>query len=392
MAKSHKRAALGITLVMLMPLLSGCWDRVETNDMAFVLTSSIDLEEDGKYRISYMFPLPGHMGGASGGGGGTSGSKSYYIDSEVGDTLRQATYRLQKRMARQISLSHRRTVIVGEELAKKGIHVLFDAVPRLPENRLTNFLIVTKGKGYELLNAEPKFERFPAEAIRELAKSAQAMPLTVKDVGLSLSFGSDPVVTYMEPKKSQKGKKPSEEIELVGYAQFRRDRMVGVYKDDAADGLMWMRNKLRNQLITLSTNSGKGVSILVMDGKTEIKPYLEGDQVSFRIDLIVVGKIREDLTDEDMNNPELIHKIEKQLGEKVKENVLKSIRQMQKEGTDSSQLGLLVWRKYPYEWRNRLESGWREQFKKASFQVDVYPSITETGLINQNVVKDEVKK
>ncbi|TXK73213.1 Ger(x)C family spore germination protein, partial [Paenibacillus sp. N3.4] len=45
-----------------MSLLTGCWDRTETNDIAFVLTSAIDLEDDGRYRISYMLPLPGSMG------------------------------------------------------------------------------------------------------------------------------------------------------------------------------------------------------------------------------------------------------------------------------------------------------------------------------------------
>ena len=59
---------------------------------------------------------------------------------------------------------------------RTGIGILFDVLPRSPENRMTSFLVVTKGKGYDLLNAEPKFERFPAEVIRELAKSRQSMP------------------------------------------------------------------------------------------------------------------------------------------------------------------------------------------------------------------------
>ena len=48
-------------------LLTGCWDRTETNDIAFVATSSVDLEDDGKYRVRLYVPLPGSMGGASGG-------------------------------------------------------------------------------------------------------------------------------------------------------------------------------------------------------------------------------------------------------------------------------------------------------------------------------------
>ncbi|UJF34245.1 hypothetical protein L0M14_03155 [Paenibacillus hexagrammi] len=102
-------------------LLTGCWDRIETNDVAFVLSSSVDLEDDGKYRVSYLVPLPGSMGGASGGGGGTSGNNSYYIDSETGATMREATSKLQKRMSRKLFLSHRRTIIIGEEMAKREL-------------------------------------------------------------------------------------------------------------------------------------------------------------------------------------------------------------------------------------------------------------------------------
>ena len=73
---------------------------------------------------------------------------------------------------------------------------------------MTSFLVVTKGKGYDLLNTEPKFERFPAEVIRELAKSRQSMPTSMKDIGLSLSFNSDPIMSYLEPKERKQLKTP----------------------------------------------------------------------------------------------------------------------------------------------------------------------------------------
>jgi spore germination protein KC len=388
MANHRRIAVLGLMLVPAL-LLSGCWDRTETNDLAFVLTSSVDLEDDGKYRVTYMLPLPGSMGGASGGSGGTAGGKSYYIDSEVGATMREATTKLQMRMSRRLFLSHRRTIVIGEKLAKKGIGPMLDVVPRSPETRLTNYLIVTKGKGYDLLNANPKFERFPAEAIRELARSRQAITTSTKDIGIALSFDSDPIVSYFEIKESQATKQPSQEIQIIGYGQFKGDRMVGIYKDQEVNGLMWLRNNVKEHTLTFPVDSGKDISIFVTKGTTTIKPLLQGDQVIFMVTLEASGSVREDLSDQNFAKADIIHKVERKLAEKMKKSVQSTIKQMQKEGTDSANLGLIVWRNYPNAWNNGLKTRWKDVFKQAEFRIKVEASITETGLINQNVIKKE---
>lgn len=387
---THKHLfKLVMTITLILTCLTGCWDRTETNDIAFVLTSSVDLEDDGKYRVAYMFPLPGSMGGASGGGGGTSGGKSYYIDSEVGSTLLEATSKLQMRMSRRIFLSHRRTVVIGEKLAKNGINILFDIIPRSPESRMTSYLVMTKGKGYDLLNAEPKFERFPAETIRELTKSRQSMPTSTNYIGMVLSFNSDPIMSYLEPVEGQVAKEPSHEIQLLGYGQFKGDRMVGIYKKLEADGLMWLRNKVREHyLLTFPLDSGKNMSILVTEGKVKIKPILQDDKVIFELIVDAVGSVREDLSRLDLNKSELIHKVERKFAEQVKKSIQAAIKQMQKEGTDSAQLGLIVWRSHPHMWKTRFEANWEDYFREAEFRIKVNASIPETGLINQNVVKE----
>lgn len=37
-------------------LLTGCWDRVEVNDLALILAFAVDKEEDGLYRMSVQLP------------------------------------------------------------------------------------------------------------------------------------------------------------------------------------------------------------------------------------------------------------------------------------------------------------------------------------------------
>jgi spore germination protein KC len=387
MIHPKQRVRLVATLLLSTTLLTGCWDRTETNDLAFVLTSSADLEDDGRYRVTYMFPLPGSMGGASGGGGGTAGAKSYYIDSEVGLTFRDAVSKLQTRMARRIFLSHRRTIVIGEKLAEAGINSLFDVLPRSPENRMTSYLIVTKGKGYDLLNTEPKFERFPAEVIRELAKSRSSMPTTMKDVGMSLSFNSDPIMSYMEPRDGQVSKEPSHEIQFVGYGQFKGDKMVGIYKKKEASGLLWLRNQAKEQQLTFPLEEGKNISISIVGGKTEISPKLLEDKVLFDIIVDARGAVREDLTDEDLYNSDTLHNVETKFAEQIKLSVLATIKQMQKEGTDSAQLGLIVWRTYPQKWKEQFGKDWERYFKEAEFNIVVKASIPDTGVISRNVTK-----
>ncbi|MCD1259570.1 Ger(x)C family spore germination protein [Paenibacillus athensensis] len=385
--KRYRRIGSVLILPVLL-LLGGCWDRIETNDIAFVLISSVDLEDDGQVRVSYLVPLPGQLGGSSGGGGGTSGTQSYYIDSDVGPTYLKATAKVQNRMSRKLILSHRRTLVIGEAMARRGISDLFDAVPRAPESRLTTYLVVAKGKGYDLLNTNPRFERFPAEAIRELTKGPRTMPQSTKDVAMALTFRSDPIMTYLEPVSSQIGLKKSTEVQFTGYAQFLHDRMIGVYREEEADGLMWLSNNTKQFLLDFPLKPGQDISVQITEGRTSIKPVVKDGQVSFNVEVEAVGIVREDESQQDLNEPKLLHKVEDKLAEQIKKSVQATLKQMQAKGTDSAHLGMIVWHKYPALWKQELEPRWRELFSQAEVHIKVRASISETGLINQNVTKD----
>jgi spore germination protein KC/spore germination protein len=384
-----RRIVLLPVLISLAALLPGCWDRTELNDLAFGISSAVDLNPDGSYRVSYMFPLPGQMGGASGGGGGTSGgANSYYIDSESGPTIRDASGKLQKRMSRRLFLSHRRTMLIGEELAKQGIEPLFDSMPRLPESRLSTFVVVTKGPAYKLLNAKPKFERFPVEAIREIAKSKQSMKINAKEMALALSLGSDPIALYMGEKSSEKADNASREITILGYAQFQEGRMVGVFSDDEARGLMWLRQSVQTHALTVTNPSDKQpVTAEIVNGTTHIHPKLNGDQVSFTVDIEASAKVRENFSKLDMNEAKDIQVVERLISDSIKKNVQLAIAKMQKNGTDSAQYGPIVWRTFPDAWQTKLEPKWRDVWSQAEFTVTAETSITEVGLINQNVIR-----
>jgi spore germination protein KC len=381
-----------LTLVML-PLLSGCWDRTEINDMAFVLSSAVDLEEDGQVRFSALVPLPGQMGGASGGGGGTGGEKSYYIDSEVGATLREAQGKLQRRMPRRMFLAHRRTMLIGEDYAKKGIKELFDSIPRNPESRMSAYMIVTKGPGYKMLQSTPKFERFPSEAMREMAKGPYIMNVNMKNVAVALSTpGSDPITAYMVIQDSQKSEKTSKEVDVLGYALFQEDKMVGTLESEAAHGLSWLLNQRVVAPVTLKIGDNQKVSTRIYDASSTVKVRMVGDKPSFDINVQAKAKVTENWSTMDLSQTNQIMKVEEALADYIRSSIEGVIAKSVKLKTDPGQLGAVLFRTYPAIWEKNYAGRWGDKLADAEFNIKVNAILAENGLIHGNVTKSGAEK
>ena len=80
------RILLGLILLM-MPILSGCWSRIEVNDLAFVTAAGIDKMEDGKIRLALQVAIPRMLSAAGQGGFGGEkgiGTETVWVVSEKG--------------------------------------------------------------------------------------------------------------------------------------------------------------------------------------------------------------------------------------------------------------------------------------------------------------------
>ena len=55
--------------------MTGCWDRIEINDVAIIIATAIDLEDD-MYRVTVQLPLPWPIGDVNGGGGEPGAKKT----------------------------------------------------------------------------------------------------------------------------------------------------------------------------------------------------------------------------------------------------------------------------------------------------------------------------
>ena len=163
------RILLGLILLM-MPILSGCWSRIEVNDLAFVTAAGIDKMEDGKIRLALQVAIPRMLGAAGQGGFGGEkgiGTKAVWVVSEKGETILDAYRRLQEKLPRRIFFSHSAIIVIGEQMARDGISPILDFFIRQREARMRSYILFTKGESVKILKFVPKLEKIPAEIMRE---------------------------------------------------------------------------------------------------------------------------------------------------------------------------------------------------------------------------------
>lgn len=384
--KPLKRILL-IGMAGLCLLITGCWDRTEINDIAIIIATGVDKEEDGQYRITVQLPLPGQMGTTSGGGGGTGGDLSYYIDSETGRTFAEASENLQARMSRALFSAHRRVLVVGESLAREdGISSIFDLAIRMPENRLTSYLIVAKGQAWELMQAQPKFERFSGEAMRELVHAPGMIRTNLKDIAQAMNTpGSDAIAVYMEVKESQKSLQPSEELEVIGYAQFKNDKMVDYFDRDSASGLMLLR-KWEGQRMTFKWRDNY-VTVHIQAVHLRIDPQFENGRLKYNVSLRVEGNVIEDLTQVDLRQQANIQDLNEKVAEEIEKAVRNCIQKIVKNRADSVGFGKILSREYPRLWVEQYKEIWPEPLKDAEFTVNVFCEVERIGRTTTNISK-----
>jgi spore germination protein KC len=111
----RRRLLLAAAVVL---LLSGCWSRIEVNDLAIVDIIAMDREENGNWRISLQIVTPQRIAQPGGQGGQAGSRRPFLVVSDTGPTALDAIRKLQLQLPRRIFLAHANVILVGEALAR----------------------------------------------------------------------------------------------------------------------------------------------------------------------------------------------------------------------------------------------------------------------------------
>lgn len=166
-------------------LLSGCWDRIEINDLAIVLATGIDYE-DGKVQLTSQIFIPrkASAGDSSGSGGSPSGVTM--IRTAEGLTIAEALNRLQRKVPRNMFWGHCEVIIISEQAGKRGIREYIDFFLRYPQFREHAYVFSSERAAKDILALLDPLERSSAESLREMANLKLGTRITALELGKSI--------------------------------------------------------------------------------------------------------------------------------------------------------------------------------------------------------------
>ncbi|MCI3921618.1 Ger(x)C family spore germination protein [Paenibacillus sp. TRM 82003] len=372
--------AVAATLSLCCLLLTGCWDRVEVNDIAIVSGSAIDLEDD-MYRLSVQFPLAGQLGGTKDSGG--SGVK-WYMDSGKGKTIRDAHNKLQLSVSRKLYYAHRRVLLFGEAAAKAGTAEMVDIVARIPQNRITTMVFVADGQAADVLSVETPLEQSTADAIREIGVLSAGIPRTLKHfIDFTLSDGIEAAVPYVGVRESDPGKesKPKPGIVMKGMALFRDDKMVGTIDPEESRTFLWVINQANTSEVTVDLPNHGPLTLMFQETEASLRPFIRNGEVEMSMKFKARAIVLDNESDYSSVTDDL-SLLREHTEKEVRRRIRDLVEKLQNEKhADAIGFGDAIYRKYPERWHELRDVWYDYAFRTLPVHVDVAVQVESPGTI-----------
>ena len=135
-----KRLLYFALIFFLLVSTSGCWNRIEPENYAWLTWVGLDLAAEGQIRVNVaitppLSPVPT---------GSSPPEKLLLVDSTVGDTLFEAVREINAHVPNRLFWGYLRAVFISEDLARSGVEQHLDVLYRNPRDRKNPWVFITK--------------------------------------------------------------------------------------------------------------------------------------------------------------------------------------------------------------------------------------------------------
>ncbi|WP_102346323.1 Ger(x)C family spore germination protein [Bacillus sp. Marseille-P3661] len=389
--------------ILLLLLLTGCWDRYELEDRANILGLAVDLAEKSElndepevthqkgefpeekretlYKVTAQIAVPGKIKLGPEGGGGQGSEKTAWVLETFGHTMKDAMANLQQQLAEKLYLGHLQIVVVSEDIAKRGLSEVNDFLRRDHEVRRTAWMIVNEKDASKVIKTAPPLETVPSLYLSDTLDNAVRFGKLPREYlgKFWIDISDDGVNAVLPSVKAIDG----DRILVDGLAFFRNEKMVG--RTTPIEIGMYMSMKEKNgggYSVSVSLEGEEGVYLVKAEKrKPHIKVSLKNGKPSAEIAVEIEAVIEEEVNNNQLSE-EKIKQLKKAADQKRKELCEKLLGQLQKEGSDVLGIGARIRAKYGDYWDTEVktEEKWSEIYKEMKIKVTVDHKIRRAGM------------
>ncbi|WP_339239459.1 Ger(x)C family spore germination protein [Paenibacillus sp. FSL R5-0517] len=396
----NKCFRLILCITFLLPLLTGCWDRQELNELGIMLGLGVDKDGD-LIKVSAQVVVPNEVSSKSGGGNGTPVTQ-YEASAS---TLFEAIQKLTETSPRRIFMAHIRILVFGEEYARKeGIYDVIEALMREPTARPDYYVIVARNTtASKVLDTLTPLENLPAEKIfNSLDVSAKTWSPTTTVTGdqlmeYMLAPGIQPVITGVEVvgNTTRSGSKDNistitspARLNSTGLSVFKKDKLIGWLTEDESKGYNYIRNNVVSTIGHLPCQKGGNVTFKTLRTKTKRKAKVIHDQPIIHIKIKNVSSIGAVECGIRIGSMKTLKELEKDSEERLIELMEKSVKSVRRKfHTDIFGFGQEVYHADPGFFK-KIEKDWDQYFENLDVTYEANVQIKRVGTLDDSFKED----
>lgn len=412
---NRKSKAELIIICSLIILLTGCWDSINIEDRAYVIGIAIDeypplpqglkneeniLENEQErmfesstevnagipsYAMTIQIPIIKHASLPnilSGGASEPSTLKTWDI-TQVGNSFIEINRSIATRINLIPYYEHLQVIIISENVARKGLRNILDFFIRDPEMRSRTKLFIAQGSAKKVLDVIPRIEDYASIYLAKMPRSARVNTEIIHwtDLGQAVQ------AIYSKEDFHLPAIEVTEfEIMNKGAALFKDDKMIGWADGKDVEVLKLMHNVflggvLTSDFVTDEHDSENDVmSLEIIKAKTKITPIVQGDDITFKIDINIKGNYSEGVNHPltDKIDQEFIEKAEKAFEKSIKDQCIETIEKMQNMDMDVFHFSTAMRTKQPSYWA-KIKDKWDNIFPDVKTEVNVKVAIKQIG-------------
>lgn len=384
-----------IVVIGIMPILSGCWNSRELNELSITSMLGIDRVDDDQYMFTTQMVNPGEVAREK------VGERTMVTTiQEKGNTLFEAWRKLTKTSSTKLYFSHVRILVIGEDLAREGVSKILDVMLRDHEYRSDFFVLIAKdNKAHDILSILTTMEKIPGEKLFKSLKSSSSAYGSTTEVSLDtfiselVSTGQDLAVTsiYIVGDKEEgryeakyKVIDPNVYLKFGPLGVFNGDKLVGWMEDHDSRGYNFSQGNVKSTLVNVPCVKGDGlIGVEVIDTDAKISTQNQKGQIVGTVEVKVNGNIMDSecTAEQKFDEAQYIEKFQKIMNKTIQKEIKNSIKTAQDDyQSDIYGFGNALHREDRKKWK-KVESQWREIFPTIPITVKVDSEIHNTGSI-----------
>jgi len=429
--KKIKSGFIKFEIFMIITVLlftTGCYDRIEVDELVYVVSMGIDIGTSDNLRITLFFAVP-----ISVGVGPEPGEieKSTTMVTVEAPTIYEGVNIINSIIGKKINFSHAKLIIISKAMAERGVEKFINTFNKFREFRPDTFIGVSRGTAEEFLKeTKPILEVNPAKYFELIMESYKytgfavgsrledfykrmkctcnepvAILLDVNKIESSDDFGKLSSNTQMENSKSDRNYKAGEipvnfdnKANGMGLAVFKGDKLIGELGGMETLSFLMVTNML-NRVFYSIPEPGKidsehenYVSLRFKQArKTSIKVEMKDEVPNITIEVFLEGDILSVDSEKDYSIGEDLKELEEFAAQYIKEEIEnlmeKTVREFK---SDICATGKSLKRKFLL-WDDWISFNWPAKYEKAEIEVKTKVSVRRSGITIKQIPVSDLK-